>query len=263
MSKFVALIPARAGSKRVKSKNILELGGHPIIAYTIAAAKSSGVFDSIIVSTDSAEIAQIASYYGAEVPFLRPSEFAGDLSPDIEWITFTIKQLERQSRSFSLFSILRPTSPFRMPGTIIRAMQKFRGDECADSLRAIEKCSQHPAKMWIVEVERMQPVMSNPDVSGTPWHSQPYQALPEVYVQNASIEIARTELVLKGSTISGEEIVPFITEGYEGFDINSMFDWYLAEKLLSEGKAVLPEVAEPSWLSVQPANYLTDVCPAD
>ena len=85
MPSSVAFIPARQGSKRVPGKNVRPLDGHPLLAYTIAAALESGVFGSVIVSTDSEEVAAIARHYGAEVPFLRPAVFAGDMSPDIEW----------------------------------------------------------------------------------------------------------------------------------------------------------------------------------
>ena len=86
---IVALIPARSGSKRVPDKNIRPLAGHPLIAYTIAAALGSGIFSDVIVSTDSEHYAEIVKYYGAEVPFLRPAELAGDQSPDIEWLAIT------------------------------------------------------------------------------------------------------------------------------------------------------------------------------
>lgn len=121
----VALIPARSGSKRVPDKNIRLLAGHPTIAYTIACALESGVFDSVIVSTDSEKYKEIAESYGAEVPFLRPVEMAGATSPDIEWIEFTLDKLRSQGRDFDCFSILRPTSPFRQPDTIRRAWQAF------------------------------------------------------------------------------------------------------------------------------------------
>src|SRR5687768_6175754 len=114
----VALIPARAGSKRLANKNIRLLAGHPVIAYTIAAARESGIFDAIIVSTDSAEYAEIARHYGAEVPFLRPAPMAGDLSPDIEWIEHALGELREHGREFDCFSLLRPTSPFRRSETI-------------------------------------------------------------------------------------------------------------------------------------------------
>ena len=86
----VALIPARSGSKRVPKKNIRVLGAHPLIAYSICAAKDAGIFDDVIVSTDSEEIAELARHYGASVPFLRAPEIAGDLSPDIEWVEDTL-----------------------------------------------------------------------------------------------------------------------------------------------------------------------------
>src|SRR4029079_10852633 len=111
--RLVALIPARQGSKRVVGKNVRPLRGHPLIAYTISAALDSGVFDSVIVSTDSDEIGAIARHYGAEVPFLRPAAMAGDQSPDIEWVDFTLDALEHSGRRYDCFALLRPTSPFR------------------------------------------------------------------------------------------------------------------------------------------------------
>src|SRR5215211_1324488 len=89
----IALIPARAGSKRVANKNVRELAAHPLLAYSIAAAFDSGVFGQVLVSTDSPEIAELARRYGASVPFLRPAELAGDKSPDIEWVQFTLREL--------------------------------------------------------------------------------------------------------------------------------------------------------------------------
>ena len=88
----------------------------------------------------------------------------------------------------------------------------------------------------------MRPAMSNPDLAATPWHSMPYQALPQVYVQNASLEIARTALPLRTGTISGTVIMPFLTEGLEGFDINQPDDWLLAEHHARERPELLPTV---------------------
>lgn len=244
--KCLGLIPARAGSKRIVSKNTQLLEGHPLIAYTIGAARESGVFERIIVSTESEEVAEIARSYGAEVPFPRPVEMAGDRSPDIEWIRYTLGRLQDEGSAADCFSILRPTSPFRMPETIRRAWETFREDGQADSLRAIEKCAQHPAKMWQIEGRRMQPIMVNPDASGTPWHSSPYQSLPPIYAQNASLEIAWCRVPLEDNTIAGDEILPFVTENYEGFDINYPEDWAVAEYLIREGLAELPPVHGPA-----------------
>jgi CMP-N,N'-diacetyllegionaminic acid synthase len=239
----VALIPARQGSKRVPGKNVRPLDGHPVLAYTVVPALESGVFESVIVSTDSEEIASIARHYGAEVPFLRPPQFAGDTSPDIEWLEYTLRELKRSGRQWDCFSLLRPTSPFRTAATIRRAWSRFVAQAGVDSLRAVEKCAQHPGKMWIVDGDRMTPLM--PSAPGTqPSHSTPYQALPPVYVQNASLEIAWTRVVFEGRTIAGHVLAPFLTEGYEGFDINDPHDWMIAERLIADGEAALPPVPQ-------------------
>lgn len=247
----VAFIPARAGSSRVKDKNIRRLGDHPLISYTIAAALESGVFDDVIVSTDSQHYADIARHYGAEVPFLRPAQLAGDVSPDIEWLSYTLNRLREADREYPCFSILRPTSPFRLPATIQRAWQEFQAQEGADSLRAVEKCQQHPGKMWVVNGQRMVPLLPL-QTGGQPWHSSQYQSLPAVYVQNASLEIAWTRVIEQTDSIAGNSLVPFFTRDYEGFDINSEYDWKLAEHLLNSGEASLPSVTHfPYLLEVQ------------
>lgn len=250
--RIVALIPARSGSKRLPDKNIRPLAGHPLIAYTIAAARQSGIFAEVIVSTDSLEYARLAEAYGAESPFLRPSEIAGEFSPDIEWVEYTLRRLEEEGRSYECFSILRPTSPFRLPETIRRAWSEFLGEEGVDSLRAVEKCKEHPGKMWVLRGRRMMPLLPLTPAE-QPWHSSQYAALPEVYVQNASLEIARTSVVRETRTIAGTVIMPFLTEGYEGYDVNRPYDWALAEELVRTGAARLPDV-EASTSASRPAG---------
>ena len=218
-----------------------------MLAYTIAPALDSGVFDAVIVSTDSEETAAIARHYGAEVPFLRPAAFATDTSPDIEWVEYTLRELGKGGRSWEAFSLLRPTSPFRTAQTIRRAWQQFTSRQGVDSLRAVELCTQHPAKMWVVEGTRMRPLLEQPEPRTQPWHSTPYQALPRVYVQNASLEIAWTRVALEKRTIAGDVLMPFMTEGYEGFDINDPHDWMIAERLLADGAAMLPRVAQEAF----------------
>jgi CMP-N,N'-diacetyllegionaminic acid synthase len=244
--KSVAFIPARSGSKRVPDKNIKLLNGHPMLAYTVRAAIDSGVFDSVICATDSEIYADVARHYGAEVPFLRSSEISGDKSPDIEWVVWMLNMLKQSDREFEIFSILRPTSPFRLPDTIRRAWELFINDPTADSLRAIEKCKQHPGKMWMIRGERMLPLMPF-SLGDTPWHSSQYAALPEVYAQDASLEIAWSRVPLQQNSIAGEAIIPFISQGLEGFDINDLEDWWLAERLLAKQEAILPIINIPPY----------------
>lgn len=243
---IVALIPARAGSKRVIDKNIRPLAGHPLIAYTIAAALESGVFDAVIVSTDSESYADIARHYGTEVPFLRPAAFAKATSPDIDFVDDTLRRLREDGRSFDCFSILRPTSPFRLPETIRRAWVEFLAEEGVDSLRAVEKCRQHPGKMWVVRGRRMLPLLPFGPAE-QPWHSSQYPSLPEIYVQNASLEIAWSRVVFDGRTIAGTVVMPFLTQGTEGLDINDAKDLWHAEALIERGEARLPRVSRPPY----------------
>jgi CMP-N,N'-diacetyllegionaminic acid synthase len=242
----VALIPARAGSTRVKDKNIRPLAGHPVLAYTIAAARASGVFDAVVLSTDSELYADIGRHYGAEVPFMRPQAIAGNLSPDIEWVTHTLEKLREAGRSYDVFSILRPTNPFRLPTTIQRAWGEFMAQPDADSLRAVEPCKQHPGKMWVIRGKRMVPLMPLSPAE-MPWHSCQYQSLPKVYAQNASLEIAWSRVVFEDRTISGHSLIPFLTEGVEGVDINEEYDWGRAEWLLKTGEATLPAIDVQPW----------------
>jgi CMP-N,N'-diacetyllegionaminic acid synthase len=221
----VALIPAREGSTRVPGKNVRPLGGHPLIAYTIAGAREAGVFDSVVVSTDGARIAEIARHYGAEVPGLRPSELASATSPDIEWVEHVLGQLP----PCDAFAILRPTSPFRGAAAIRRAWERFcELGERIDSIRAVEPCRQHPGKMWVVHGDDlMAPLLPQPEE--LPFHSRQYAALPPVHVQNSSLEIAWTRVVSEHGTIAGRRVAPFFTDGLEGFSIDYPGDFDQAE----------------------------------
>jgi CMP-N,N'-diacetyllegionaminic acid synthase len=240
MTRAVAFVPARWGSERVPGKNIRPLAGHPLLAYAICAARTSGAFERVVVSTDSEETAEIARWYGADVPFLRPSEFATATSPDAEWLAYTLERLEEP---YDLFGIIRATSPFRGPETIRRGFEQLLATPEADSLRAVELARQHPGKMWLLaeDTRTMRPLLdqSHLDVA---WHAGQYQALPRVYVQNSALELAWTRVVAETGTREGRVLAPFVTEGFEGFSIDYDDDWRRAEDLVASGGATLPAV---------------------
>ena len=240
----IALVPARSGSERVPGKNIRPLGGHPLLAYAIETALRSGVFERIVVSTDSEEIAEVARWYGAEVPFLRPPEYATATSPDIEWLGFT---LERLPERYDLFAIVRATNPFRAPDAIRRGLEQFLARPEADSLRAVELVKQHPGKMWVLEEDgrKLRPLLDQSHLE-LAWHEGQYKALPEVYVQNSALELAWTRVVASG-TKEGRVVVPFFTVGHEGLNIDDEEDWERAEHLLATGEASLPEISRPAF----------------
>ncbi len=260
--RIVALIPARAGSKRVPHKNVRELAGHSLLAYAIGAAREAGIFSHIGVSSDDTKVLDTASRYGAE-PIERSAAFAKDDSPDIEWVTealLTEPPLEwlhpwGDARKVDAFCILRPTSPFRRGPWIRKAWEILQSAPRADSIRAVRPCLEHPAKMWReqnpfyrIEGARwsdapryVAPVMAGIGYEA-PWHSMPTQLLPTVFTQTAALEIAWTR-VLPGS-ISGAMVLPYFTEADspEAIDINTENDWIDVEALARVHPEYLPHV---------------------
>lgn len=250
----ICFVPARSGSQRVPHKNVARLNGHPIMAYTIAGALTSGVFDAVMLCTDESAYAKVGEYYGAEVPFLRPREISTSTSPDIEWVQLAINGLAERNRTYDVFSILRPTSPFRRASTIRAAFEQFTAKPGFDSLRAISPVTEHPGKMWVVRGDSMVPLLPlNPP--GVPWHSQQMASLPKVYKQNASLEIAWTRIATGANpSIAGEVVMPWITEGFDGFDINQPGDMAEAQALIASGKAALPAIDKAPYPGTLPGE---------
>lgn len=133
----IAIIPARAGSKRLAGKNIKLLAGKPMIAWTIEAALNSKIFDHVFVSTDGEEIAQVSKEYGAEVPFLRPDELASDEATTNDVVTHLVEWFERKyTKNVGTITILQPTSPLRNTQHIIEAMQLMK-DKSAKAIISV------------------------------------------------------------------------------------------------------------------------------
>ena len=241
----VAFVPARSGSERVPHKNIRPLAGHPLLAYAIETALQSGCFEHVVVSTDSEEIAEVARWYGADVPFLRPEAFATSTSPDIEWLAYTLENLTER---YELFALIRATNPFRGPDAVRRGLEQLLATPEADSLRAVELVKQHPGKMWLLSdgTRTMTPLLDQTHLD-VAWHAGQYQALPEVYVQNSALEIAWTRVVTETGTREGRVLAPFLARGLEGFNVDDEEDWERAERLLSSGAATLPAVGRPPY----------------
>jgi CMP-N-acetylneuraminic acid synthetase len=250
---IVALIPARGGSERVPQKNVRHLQDRPLLGYTIRAAKHSGVFDHVFVSTEDIDTKFIAREYGAEV-INRPAAFARADSPDIEWVNHAVRQLwDVSPTGFSVsppgaFMILRPSNPFRTSATIERAWETYqainpardlKNMEYEGSMRSVERGRQHPGKMWKVVLHKHARTIIPVWEGG---HDLPTQSLSEVYVQNGCIHIATPYLVVRYGNYTGARTHPFFTEGYEGLDINTEEDWILAEALIERGLVELEEI---------------------
>jgi CMP-N-acetylneuraminic acid synthetase len=229
----------------VPHKNVRPLAGHPLLAYAIETALQSGAFARVVVSTDSEETADVARWYGADVPFLRPAEYATSTSPDIEWLSFTLGALPEQ---YDLFALIRATNPFRGPASVRRGLDQLLATPEADSLRAVELVKQHPGKTWVLEEggRIMRPLLDQSQLE-VAWHAGQYQALPPVYIQNSALEIAWTRVVTETGTREGSVVAPFFTEGHEGFNVDDEDDWERAEGLVASGRATLPVVGRPPY----------------
>jgi N-acylneuraminate cytidylyltransferase len=208
--KTLALIPARGGSKGVPGKNIRSLLGHPLVAYSIAAARMSEKIDRVIVSTDSEEIAEIARRYGADVPFLRPREFAQDRSPDRDFVLHALAWLQAHDPDAmpDLIVNLRPTTPLRAPPTIDAAITTFaqRGD--GSSLRSSHRASESPYKWFRTDADGFYRPLVGDDLGLS---ELPRQVLEEVFVPNGYVDVLRSAHIQSSPSLYGERILSFIT----------------------------------------------------
>lgn len=208
----LALIPARGGSKSVPRKNIIPLFGKPMIAWAIEHALAATHVTRVIVTTDDEEIAAIARAYGAEVPFIRPSELAQDWSLDIEFHRHAIEWLrDNEGYTPDMVINLRPTPPSRQPAVIDKAIEVFAAHPDVDSLRSVHLAEQSPFKMWTIEENGlMRPAASLPGIREP--YNQPRQKLPLVYWQDGYIDITRPRVILEQNSTTGRAILPFIIE---------------------------------------------------
>jgi CMP-N-acetylneuraminic acid synthetase len=168
---------------------------------------------------------------------------ASPTSPDIEWVLYTLRELEDAGRGVSAWALLRPTSPLRSAKSIVSALKTLvrQGDQ-ADSIRAVEPVRQHPGKMWVIDGDYITPLL--PQLGGgVPTHSRQFHDLPPVYVQDSSLEISWSHVALSGGGIAGTRVLPWWPPGFEGLAIDYPEDWERLEKILSTGEATLPAVS--------------------
>ena len=216
MQNVVAIVPARGGSKSIPKKNIRILGGFPMLAYSIAAAKLSGLIQRVIVSTDSVEIADIARKYGAEVPFMRPFEIAQDHSTDLEFFQHYIAFCRRNEYSLSEYLVhLRPTTPLRDIRIIDRAIKKITATPDATSLRSVEQIELSPYKIFKMSGPYLKGYF--PDFPTVEYYNLPRQHFPNTYKPNGYVDIVRTSTIDTG-VLHGERMLGFVTDKVPDID---------------------------------------------
>lgn len=224
--KVISIIPARGGSKGIKKKNIINLGGKPLIHYTIQAAKKSKRVERIFVSTEDDEIANISKKYGVEV-LKRPIELAGDDISNMKVIFEVLRKLHNKLNNSTIVILLQPTSPLRTNEDIDQAILEFQRSNC-ESLISVCKAS-HPPQ-WSLKIENgYLKAFFNED-----YLFARRQDLEKAYIPNGAIFIATKETIEKTGTYYCEKIKPYIMPFERSVDIDNEFDLKLAEFLIKK-----------------------------
>lgn len=220
----LAIIPARSGSKSIKDKNIRLLNNKPMIAYTIEHALQSRLINRVIVSTDSEEYAEISRKYGAEVPFIRPNSLAADDSLDIDVFKHALTYLEEAEQYYPDVVVhLRPTYPIRNVEDIDN-MIELMVEKGADSVRCIAPAKEIAYKMWKMdEGGRIYPILNDiPEA-----YNMPRQALPQIYYQNACIDVIRPNVITEMNSMTGTKIMGYVMK--KNYDIDTEEEFRNAE----------------------------------
>lgn len=225
---MLAVIPARGGSKGVPGKNIRDLNGKPLIAYTIEAAVVSDIFDTIIVSTDSQEIANVAVSYGVEVPFIRPDELAGDTISSDDVIRHALAYYDELGVKHTEVCKLQPTSPLRNARHLKEAYKLFR-DRQADFVVSVCECEHSPLWAGIIDSDlRLDNFITEEAKRAC------RQDLPTYYRLNGAIYMGKVEPFLHNKSFLGRNSIAYIMNQEESIDIDNEMDFKLAEALIRD-----------------------------
>ncbi len=226
--KFLALIPARGGSKRLKNKNIYPLNGKPLIYYTIKSAIKSKVFDDIVVSTDSPEIAKVSEEFGASVPFMRSKELATDEASSTDVIIHALKILNKMGKRYDYFMLLQPTSPLRTHEDILSAIE-FLFRKGAEAIISVCEVDHPPQWMNTLPEDLSMKDFLKKEVVG-----KRSQDFPKYYRLNGAIFLSSVDSFLERKTWFVEKSYAYVMPRERSVDIDTLFDLKFAEYLLSE-----------------------------
>ena len=227
----LAIITARGGSKRIPKKNIREFCGKPILAYSIEAALSSGLFDHVMVSTDDTEIAEIATKYGAEVPFYRSEATSGDFATTNDVLAEVLAEYEKRGMHFDVACCIYPTAPFVTAEKLKTAVEQLEASD-ADTLIPVVSFSYPPQRAMVVEQERL--VFKYPE-----YLDSRSQDLQPHYHDVGQFYVFRTDRFAVNKKLMVGNILPLIVSELEVQDIDNLTDWKIAEmkyRLMTEEK---------------------------
>lgn len=221
--KNLAIIPARSGSKGLKDKNIKKLNGKPLLSYTIEAAKESGLFDEIMVSTDSEKYAKIAKEFGANIPFLRDENLSNDIASSWDVVKDVLGKYEALGEKFDTVALLQPTSPLRTSTDIIKGYRVMR-EKNANFVVGV--CETDHSPLWsnkLPENHSMDNFIQADIVN------IPRQSIPTFYRINGALYIIKTDYLTRSSNIYAERSYAVVMSKENSIDIDDEFDYQIAE----------------------------------
>lgn len=219
--KSIAIITARGGSKRIPKKNIKEFCGKPIISYSIEAAIKSECFNTVMVSTDSEEIADIAKKYGAEVPFLRSVETSNDYATTADVLTEVVNEYSRKGIQYDLMCCLYPTAPFVNADKLKKAVNMIKNSD-ADSLMPVVAYSFPPQRSNIIRNGKLE--YQYPEYA-----QKRSQDLEQIYHDCGQFYMCKVDSFMKEKKLVTGNTIPFILPEEEVQDIDNLSDWAIAE----------------------------------
>lgn len=226
---ILVVVPARGGSRGIPRKNLVEVGGRSLVRWAVEAGLESRRAGRVLVSTDDAEIAAEARAAGAEVPFVRPAELAGDDTPDLPVFQHALAWLDREEGYRpELVVHLRPTSPVRRPGLVDAAIAHLEANPGATSLRSVSPAPTSPWKMYDIIDDHLVPLLGTREAEA---YNRPRQQLPQAWIHDGVIDVVRTEVLLGGS-MSGGQMVAWRSEPFESVDVDHPEDLERAERAL-------------------------------
>jgi len=231
--KVLGVITARGGSKSIPGKNLKTLGGKPLIAYTIDAARESGVFDRTIVSTDDAAIASVARELGCELPFVRPAALAVDETRHLDVMEHAVGTLRDQGYVADAVMILQPTSPLRRPEDI-RASVELLEASGADSVVRVSGVPAHYNPMRTLRLDAGG--FATLFVTGAPVRTRinRRQDMPDAWTMNGAVYLFRTSVILAAEpSLYGDSVAAYVMPEPYGISIDDLADWAHAERTLA------------------------------
>jgi|TARA_B110000971_G_scaffold124666_1_gene127600 CMP-N,N'-diacetyllegionaminic acid synthase len=234
-AKILGVIPARAGSKGIPNKNIIDIGDQPLIKYTIDAALGSTMITDCIVSTDSDDIASLAESLGSSAPFIRPKNLSDDKALSLPVIQHAVNFMEKKyAIRYDVVIMLQPTTPLRTSEDIDKSLTALMSEKLDSVISVVEVEGNHPLRMKRIVNNRLVNYVDQGHED-----MRPRQELPKVYIRNGAIYATLRDVLIVGDSFVGENSYPYVMSKEKSINIDTISDLYLAQTYINNIKSKL------------------------